>query len=134
MRFTSHRGLLADELLSTSGLKLNTTGYYHGYNSSLDSSVSNNFAAASFRFGHTLLPGLIKMLGSSSDEVEYVQLHRMLFDPFRLYRSGELARSLRGAMNTSVEASDPYFTSEVGVFVIILLLHLVTMITKCGTI
>lgn len=131
---TSHQGLLGDELLSTSGLKLNTTGYYKGYNWSLDSSASNNFATASFRFGHTLLPGLMKMLGSSSDEVEYVQLHRMLFDPFRLYRSGELARTLRGAMNTSIEANDPYFSPEVGVFIIIFLLHLVTTITKCGRI
>lgn len=30
--------------------------YYYGYNSTIDASIANEFAAAMFRFAHTLLP------------------------------------------------------------------------------
>lgn len=32
------------------------SGYYSGYNASIDPTISNSFATSSFRFAHTLLP------------------------------------------------------------------------------
>lgn len=32
------------------------SGYWTKYNDSIDASVSNNFAAATFRFAHSLIP------------------------------------------------------------------------------
>jgi hypothetical protein len=35
--------------------------YFHGYSSEVDASIANSFAAAAFRFGHTLLPVSVTM-------------------------------------------------------------------------
>jgi hypothetical protein len=53
----------------------------------------------------------MKMLGNSTEE--YVELHRMLFNPYSLYTPGHLDNVLRGALDTHVETVDPYFTKEV---------------------
>lgn len=88
-------------------------GYFKNYNSSIDPNIANSFATAAFRFAHSIIPGLMKMLANDTSSPEFVQMHKMLFNPFALYVSGTLDKTLRGAMNTSIEASDSYFTNEV---------------------
>lgn len=102
--------LLGDEIMDHLDLSPQASGYFHGYNSSVDASIANSFASSAFRFGHTLLPGLMKMLGNGTEE--YVELHRMLFNPYSLYTPGRLDDTLRGALDTQVEKVDPYFTKE----------------------
>ncbi|KAK4872137.1 hypothetical protein RN001_016261 [Aquatica leii] len=87
-------------------------GYFTGYDKNIDASIANNFAAASFRFGHTLIPAMFKLLDNNSINEEYIQMHKMLFNPYSLYDVKGLDRSLRGAINTSIEASDTYFNDE----------------------
>lgn len=89
------------------------TGHFHKYNDTIDASIANHFAAAAFRFAHTIIPGLMKLLGSDKSSPEFIQMHKMLFNPFKLYEPGEMDKALRGAMNTNIEANDPYFTNEV---------------------
>lgn len=90
-----------------------TRGYFRKYNESINPDIANNFATAAFRFAHSIIPGLMKFLANDTSSAEYVQTHKMLFDPFKLYEPGELDKTLRGAINTSIEASDSYFTNEV---------------------
>lgn len=94
-------------------LKPKTDGYYHGYNSSLDPSIANNFATAAFRFAHSLIPGLMKVFAKDTSSPEYRQMRYLLLDPFKLYDEGELDKSLESAMQTSIQANDVYFTNEV---------------------
>jgi hypothetical protein len=44
---------------------------------------------------------------------QYVELHRMLFNPYRLYTLGQLDDILRGALDTHAAKVDPYFSEEV---------------------
>lgn len=104
--------LLGDKIVTKYGLTPKTQGYFERYNDSIDPSIANEFATAAFRFAHTIIPGLVKMLSRDSSNPEFIQMHKMLFDPFKLYQDGELDRALRGAMNTSIEASDSYFSNE----------------------
>ncbi|XP_072402759.1 salivary peroxidase/catechol oxidase isoform X2 [Diabrotica undecimpunctata] len=87
-------------------------GYSKKYNDSLNPDIANNFATAAFRFAHSIIPGLMKLLANDTSSPEYVQMHKMLFNPFGLYKQGEMDRTLKGAMNTTIEASDSYFTNE----------------------
>ena len=48
--------ITGDELMSQLDLNPQPSGYFHGYNASIDASIANSFAAGAFRFGHTLLP------------------------------------------------------------------------------
>ncbi|CAO1428673.1 unnamed protein product [Diamesa tonsa] len=82
------------------------------YNENVDPSVANEFAAAAFRFAHTLLPGLMMITKELNDTQESVALHNMLFNPYSLYAPRGFDNALHSAMNTSLEKSDPYFTTE----------------------
>lgn len=99
--------------MSKFALKPKKSGYCTCYKDSIQPNIANNFATAAFRFAHSIIPGLMKFLASDNSSTEYIQMHKMLFNPFMLYDSGSLDKTLRGAMNTTTEASDPYFTEEV---------------------
>lgn len=99
--------------MQKSDLYPQASGYFTKYNFDDDPSIANNFATAAFRFAHSIIPGLMKFLAKDSSSFEFVQLHKMLFDPFKLYQPGELDRALRGAMDTPIQANDRYFSSEV---------------------
>lgn len=94
------------------GILSTPNGVNDTYNESLNPSVANEFAAAAFRFAHTLLPGLMKVTKELNDTEESIALHNMLFNPYSLYRPHGLDSAIRSAINNSLEKSDPYFTTE----------------------
>ncbi|KAL1492796.1 hypothetical protein ABEB36_010982 [Hypothenemus hampei] len=82
------------------------------YNESVDPSIANEFASSVFRFAHTLIPGIVKLLRNDTSSPEFIQMRKMLFDPFNLYDEGQLDGTLKGAINSSIESSDQYFSDE----------------------
>lgn len=55
---------------------------------------------------------MMKKLANDTSSPEYVEMHKMLFNPFGLHE-GELDSIMRGAMETPVEKADNYFTEQV---------------------
>lgn len=55
----------------------------------------------------------MKVIGNDTSSVEYVELHKMLFNPYEMYSEQGLDKTLQGAMNTNVERADNYFTTQV---------------------
>ncbi|KAK9890312.1 hypothetical protein WA026_010414 [Henosepilachna vigintioctopunctata] len=104
--------LLGPEIMKSFNLYPQKTGNFQSYNDSVDATIANNFATAAFRFAHTIIPGLMKFLANDSKSPEFIEMHKMLFNPFKLYEPGEMDRALRGAVNTNIEANDPFFTNE----------------------
>lgn len=82
------------------------------YDENLNPTLANEFAAAAFRFAHTLLPGLMKLAKEQENTEESIELHQILFNPYSLYNPQGFDNALRSALNTSLEKSDPYFTKE----------------------
>lgn len=52
------------------------------------------------------------MIAGDNSSEEYVEMHKMLFNPFQLYDKGFLEKAVRGAINTPVEKVDTYFNPE----------------------
>lgn len=94
------------------GILSTPDGLVDTYDGTVKPDVANEFAAAAFRFAHTLLPGLMKVTKELNDTEESIALHNMLFNPYSLYRPNGLDSAIRSAINNSLEKSDPYFTTE----------------------
>ncbi|KAK3908609.1 Chorion peroxidase [Frankliniella fusca] len=105
--------ILGPHVMAQLDLNPKEAGYDSSYDPDVDPTVCNSFAASSFRFAHTLLPGLLKLIGNDTSSPEYMELHQMLFDPYSLYSREGADRALRGAMDTSIERADSYFNTEV---------------------
>ncbi|XP_076481143.1 uncharacterized protein LOC117157238 isoform X3 [Bombus vancouverensis nearcticus] len=80
--------------------------------SNTDPSIANSFAAAAFRFAHTLLPGLMKMTDEQEGTSSYVELHRMLFNPYSLYAEGGVKSSVTSATRNMIQMSSTHVTSQ----------------------
>ncbi|XP_059050869.1 peroxidase [Achroia grisella] len=104
--------ILGADVMWALNLTLRNEGHDDSYDPTVDSSVANHFAAAAFRFAHTLLPGLIHNVDLNNGTISYVQLHRMLFNPYALYSSRGSKYSVRSAINTPVHGVDPHVTTE----------------------
>ncbi|XP_043235689.1 peroxidase-like [Amphibalanus amphitrite] len=105
--------LLGEELAQSASLLPQTEGYFTGYSEQIDPTISNVFATAAFRFGHSQIQGLIKMVGAFSKTEDFIQLHRLYFNPFRLYQDTKMTNLVRGQLNTCSRATDGHLTSQI---------------------
>ncbi|KAG4075552.1 hypothetical protein HA402_003377 [Bradysia odoriphaga] len=80
------------------------------YDPTVDASIANVFAACAFRFAHTLLPSMMKWTNANS--TEFIELHKMLFNPYSLWGNGGLDSAITSAIQTNLAKSDQYFTTE----------------------
>ncbi|EZA62781.1 hypothetical protein DMN91_007082 [Ooceraea biroi] len=77
-----------------------------------DPTIANHFAAAAFRFAHTLLPGLMKITDAEKGTSSYVELHKMLFNPYSLYAEGGVTRSVNSATTNAIQKYSTHVTSQ----------------------
>lgn len=74
----------------------------------------NEFAAAAFRFGHSLLrPTLLRMDEDYEELKPGVRLRDTFFNPDVLYQAGMVDDLIRGLAATPMETLDQFITSEV---------------------
>ena len=73
-------------------------GDYRGYRPDVDPSVSNVFATAAMRFGHTLVQPVLPRLDENFTSIPEgdLPLHKAFFSPWRLVEEGGLDPVLRG--------------------------------------
>ncbi|XP_033219685.1 uncharacterized protein LOC117174570 [Belonocnema kinseyi] len=81
-------------------------------NMTVNPELANNFAASAFRFAHTLLPGLMKVTNAEKGTTSYVELHRMLFNPYSLYSQGGVSNSVTMATSNFIQQTSTHVTSQ----------------------
>lgn len=83
-------------------------GPYPGYQADLDPSVSNVFATAAMRFGHTLINPVLRRLNENFTSIPEgdLSLHKAFFSPWRLVEEGGLDPLLRGLFSIPAKYSN----------------------------
>ncbi|GMT08730.1 hypothetical protein PFISCL1PPCAC_27, partial [Pristionchus fissidentatus] len=84
-------------------------GEYKGYNHEIDASVSNVFATAAFRFGHTLINPKLRRLDENLTTIAQgdIPLHEALFAPERMLSEGGVDPLLRGLFASPLKLPKP---------------------------
>jgi len=93
-----------------------TYGYNNKYDTKVNPSILNSFAAAAFRFGHSLIQGTLEFI----EEVHYerkktgmIPLSDTFFNPELIYTPGELDKFLVGLATQPRQKFDNIFSEQV---------------------
>ncbi|XP_075217867.1 peroxidase-like protein 3 [Lycorma delicatula] len=85
-----------------------------GYDPKCDATVLNEFSAAAFRFGHSLLRPIFRRVDALYRPLEPpVQLKDHFFNPDILYTPGIIDEIILGLVDTPMETLDQFITEEV---------------------
>ncbi|KAJ8730052.1 hypothetical protein PYW07_017090 [Mythimna separata] len=107
--------LLSWNAVNLYGLKLLPSGYYKEYSPTCNPAIVTEFAAASFRFGHSLLRPHLPRLSPSFQPVEPpILLRDGFFRPDMFMSHPPMVDELmRGLASTPMETLDQFITGEV---------------------
>lgn len=96
------------------GLKLLPQGYYKGYNPKCNPSIVNEFAAAAYRIGHSLLRPHIPRMNQHYQVVDPpILLRDGFFKVDMIMQTGMVDEISRGLISTPMESLDQFITGEV---------------------
>ncbi|XP_050334425.1 peroxidasin [Bactrocera neohumeralis] len=94
-------------IVGESGMKL--LGEYKGYDPNIDPSISNVFATAALRFGHTIINPVLHRLNSTFQPIPqgHLPLHKAFFAPWRLAYEGGVDPLIRGMFSIPAKLKTP---------------------------
>jgi len=105
--------LLGFEYMTTFNLLPLTSGYSRDYDSNIDPRVTNEFAAAAFRFGHSMITTHIPERDSRGRNISNLDLKATFNNPSFLTETGFLDNTIRGYTQENAPAWDPVFVEDV---------------------
>jgi peroxidase len=87
-------------------------GYTEDYDSSIDPRINAEFSGAAFRFGHSMVPGMMEVMNTNGSRVEQMRLKNVFNDPSRLQERGFADGVLLGQSLGKAPAWDPQFSED----------------------
>ncbi|XP_048505444.1 peroxidase [Athalia rosae] len=104
--------VIGENAMKKHNLKPLISGYREEYNPKINPTIANEFAAAAFRFAHTLLPGLMRVTNAAKGTTSYIKLHKMLFNPYSLYAPGGFEDTITSATTNVIQQTSTHVTSQ----------------------
>ncbi|XP_076311583.1 salivary peroxidase/catechol oxidase-like [Tachypleus tridentatus] len=104
--------LLGKEVMRTFDLLLKPDGFSNCYNPLINPSIANGFASAAYRYGHSLVQGIIKMVDKTSTVVNELPLSSVFFNPMHMYSPGSVDNLLRGLFRQPAQQFDSFVTEQ----------------------
>ena len=107
--------LLGDALLAKYKIKAaqdDKDPFWHGYDPSVTVSTGTAFAAAAFRYGHSMVEGVIRRFDRSGHFIKGELLRFLFKRPFLLYEPGVIDQLVMGMLLTPAEQADPFVSEE----------------------
>jgi peroxidase len=86
---------------------------WDGYDPTVNTGILASFAAAAFRFGHTLLPTNVERWSKQHRYITHTPLSDLIRQPFDLYEPGVFDEYFLGMTNQPALALDDFVTAEV---------------------
>ncbi|XP_042882642.1 peroxidase-like [Penaeus japonicus] len=104
--------ILGTDYMAENGILPQRQGYSSDYDDELNAAIFNEFATAAFRFGHTLVQGMLELFGKQGRRTETLELHEQFNNPKLLYTPGKLDEFLRGLATQPIQMTDNFVTAE----------------------
>ncbi|CAN7992911.1 unnamed protein product, partial [Ixodes hexagonus] len=105
--------LLGRKVMEQFDLLLTPYGYSHSYDPTLNAGIGNVFAAAAYRYGHTLVQGNIELINEDGSVHKRIPLAAQFFNPNEIYHPGNLDRFYRGLITQPAQTYDRFVTQQV---------------------
>lgn len=104
--------LLGRKVMEQFDLLLTPHGYSHSYDPELNAGIGNVFAAAAYRYGHTLVQGNIELIDEDGSITKRIPLATQFFNPAEIYAPGNLDRFYRGLITQPAQTYDRFVTEQ----------------------
>ncbi|XP_013778012.1 chorion peroxidase-like [Limulus polyphemus] len=104
--------MLGKPVMEAFDLLLKPSGFSNSYNSQINPGIANSFAAAAYRYGHTLVQGILNLFDKSNTLVDRVPLSNAFFNPELLPLRGNLDSFLRGLVRQPSQKFDSFVSDQ----------------------
>nr|XP_031832927.1 uncharacterized protein LOC116427104 [Nomia melanderi] len=105
--------VLGQDVMRIFDLEVLKKGYYEGYDPSVNPTIANEFSAAAYRFGHSLVQGSFVRFDSDHQPIlNNVTIHKEFSNPANLETAGSVDRLLLGLINQPSQRRDEHISDE----------------------
>ena len=104
--------ILGNNFMKLYGLFPLSSGHSFNYDDNFDPRINNEFAAAAFRFGHSLVPKNFLSIDKNR-QPKVMNLKEVFFQPKEMKKPGFFDGLLRGLMDEKAKAADSDFVDEI---------------------